>query len=185
LLNQHPDVVDEALHIDLYGLLALVYLRQNQPENALAAAEKALKLITKTPPTSFLSLPGYAAVVETYLSSNVQMFKRSNVKQALKGLRSFTRIFPIGRPRLYLWLGVYEWSLGRRKQAMALWCKSLESAERLGMPYSAGLTHYEMGWRLPSTNPARREHLTRAVEIFNQLGAGYDLEQAQKVLNQN
>ncbi|MFN8458085.1 MAG: adenylate/guanylate cyclase domain-containing protein [Anaerolineae bacterium] len=189
LLSQHNDIVDEALHIDLHGLLALVFLRLDEPEKALAAAETACQLIHKTPPTSFLSLPGYAAVVETYVSlrepsspAPLLLCPPAHVKQALKGLRNFTRVFPIGRPRLYLWQGVYEWSLGHRKQGLDLWRKSLESAAQLGMPYSAGLTHYEMGRRLPPTDPARREHLARAADIFNRLGAAYDAERAQQAL---
>jgi class 3 adenylate cyclase/tetratricopeptide (TPR) repeat protein len=68
LLAGHAEIVDEALNIDLHGLLALVHLRRNAPDLALAEASNALKLMTKTSPTSYLSLPGYASVTETYLT---------------------------------------------------------------------------------------------------------------------
>ncbi|MBE7555372.1 MAG: AAA family ATPase [Anaerolineales bacterium] len=67
LLAENTHVVDEALHIDLHGLKALVHLRQTDAELALAAAEKASQLIAKTSPTSFLSLPGYAGAAEAHL----------------------------------------------------------------------------------------------------------------------
>jgi tetratricopeptide (TPR) repeat protein len=189
LLGQNTQVVDEALQIDLHGLKAIVHLRRAEPERALEAAEKASHLIAKTSPTSYLSLPGYAGAAETYLTlweneirSNVQTFKRSNVQRACHGLRGYARVFPIGQPAAALWQGVFEWLSGRPDQAQKWWAKSLAAAEKLGMPYAEGLTHYEMGRRLPLDNPARSRHLLQACQIFTRLAAGYDLEQAQEAL---
>ncbi len=188
LLQQHPDIVDEALHIDLYGLLATVHLRRDEPEQAFAAAEKAASLIAKTSPTSYLSLPGYAGVAETYLilweqnpNSKIENLK-SKARRACHALRSFARVFPVGQPRAYLCQGMFEWLAGRPREAHRLWTKSLAAAKRLDLPYSEGLAHYEMGRRLPTTDPARVEHLTQASEIFTRLGATYDFERAQKAL---
>ncbi|MCB0214489.1 MAG: hypothetical protein KDJ52_34435, partial [Anaerolineae bacterium] len=68
LLSQDTHIVDEALTIDRQGLLALVHLRRNEPQAAHLAAQTGLELITKTSPTSFLSLPGYAGIAETFLT---------------------------------------------------------------------------------------------------------------------
>jgi tetratricopeptide (TPR) repeat protein len=68
LLRENDKIVDEALNIDLYGLLALAHLRRDEPKQALAAADTAANLMVKTSPTSYLSLPGYAGVVETFLA---------------------------------------------------------------------------------------------------------------------
>jgi class 3 adenylate cyclase/tetratricopeptide (TPR) repeat protein len=194
LLEQHPDIVDEPLHIDMLGLLALVQLHGGNPDQALAAAAKALVLIGKTPPTSYLSLPGYAAVVETYLTllENLsglkdlpgleQSFRMGSklppgytamVKQALKGLSGYSRVFPIGQPRLYLWQGVWAWQQGQRGKAQQLWRKSIAAANQLDMPYSAGLAHDELARRLPADDPARLKHLAQAREIFSHLGVRY------------
>jgi tetratricopeptide (TPR) repeat protein len=186
LLAENAQVVDEALHIDLYGLKAVVHLRRAEPELALAAAEKASTLIGKTSPTSYLSLPGYAGAAETYLalweSKTIQTLKSSTVNQACKALRGYARVFPIGQPRACLWQGVWEWSSGHPGRAKKWWHKSLAAAERLGMPYSAGLAYLEMGRRLPPTDPDRPRHLGRACRIFTRLGAAYDLEQAKEAL---
>jgi tetratricopeptide (TPR) repeat protein len=187
LLQQHPDIVDEALHIDLYGLLATVHLRRDEPEQALAAAKKAASLIAKTSPTSYLSLPGYAGVAETYLSlwehpSSPISHRKSQARRACQALRSFARVFPVGQSRAYLWQGVFEWQAGRRYVAEELWNKGLVAAKQLEMPYAEGLIHYETGRRLPQADPARVEHLTQASEIFTRLGATYDFERAQEAL---
>lgn len=68
LLSDHTEIIDEALNIDLHGLLALVYARRNVYDLAFLEAGNALKMMTKTSPTSYLSLPGYASVTETYLT---------------------------------------------------------------------------------------------------------------------
>jgi tetratricopeptide (TPR) repeat protein len=200
LLAQDTHIVDEALRIDLNGLLALVHLRLNQPQPALAAAEEALRLAQKTLPTSYLSLPGYAAIAETYLTLwentiNNSKFKipwpsfqsqgrqnsKLNPKSALKALRGYARVFPIGQPRALLWQGVYQWAMGRQSSAYKLWAKSLALAEALDMPYAQGLIHYEIGRRLPPGESARDQHLRQAQEIFERLGVTYDAEQARNV----
>ena len=201
LLAQDTHIVDEALRIDLNGLLALVHLRLNQPQQALAATEKALSVAQNTMPTSYLSLPGYAAIAETYLTlweeDNSKPRQKSanktqnpqpttqnsklHPKSALKALRGYARVFPIGQPRALLWQGVYQWVSGRQNSAYKLWAKSLALAEELDMSYSQGLIHYEVGRRLPSDESARAQHLRQAQEIFERLGATYDAEQAQNV----
>ena len=41
---------------------------------------------------------------------------------------------------------------------------------------------YHLGRYLPSTDPARREHLTQALALFERLGAKYDAEAVRKLL---
>jgi tetratricopeptide (TPR) repeat protein len=189
LLNENPHVVDEALHIDLHGLKAVIHLRRGEPGPALAEAEKASNLITRTSPTSFLSLPGYAGAAETYLAlwenepgSNGPALKRANGQRACKALRNFARVFPIGQPQACRWQGVFESLSGHPGRAKKWWATGLAAAEKLKMPYSAGLIHYEMGRLLPLADPDRPRHLGRACRIFTRLGAAYDLKRAQEAL---
>ncbi len=192
ILSQNPDIVDEALHIDVYGLLALTRARRHEPDQALAAANQAVSLIAKTSPTSYLSLPGYGGVVETYLGlwehhlatgAPLPQNLKANIRQACRALGSYARVFPIGRPRAYLCRGSFEWLSGRPYLARQLWSRSLSAAQRLGMPYSQGRALYELGRHLPPTDPARLAHLNRAGEIFNQLQATYELQRVQEILS--
>lgn len=200
LLSENPHIVDEALTIDLHGLLAVVHLRSDEPELAIQAADEAARLIAKTSPTSYLSLPGYAGVAETYLTlwemaiqehqaiapkskiywaAQRHQNLKSKARRACKAFHNYARVFPIGLPRAYLWQASFEWLSGRPHLARQLWAKSLTAARRLGMPYAEGLAHYELGRHLPPDDPARTEHLDRAAEIFGQLGATYDLQRIQ------
>lgn len=57
----------------------------------------------------------------------------------------------------------------------ALITRRLAAAEHVAMRYETGRAHYEIGRHLPAGDPNRKLHLTRACEIFSELGAGYDL----------
>jgi hypothetical protein len=50
------------------------------------------------------------------------------------------------------------------------------------MPYERAMAHYQIGRHLPAGDPNRQEHLTRAIKIFDEIEAAYDLEQARSVL---
>ncbi|MEW5957938.1 MAG: AAA family ATPase [Chloroflexota bacterium] len=184
ILAQNTHIVDEALNIDLHGLLALVHLRRGEAAPALAAADHALHLMAQTSPTSFLSLPGYAGVVETFLTLWEADPGNSRLKEAARcagrALRSYTRVFPIGQPQAWLWQGVFEWLSGRPARARKLWLKSRQAARRLDMPYVEGLAHDALGRHLPPGDPGRAEHLAQARAIFARLEAGDNLQRTQK-----
>lgn len=182
-------IVDEALNIDLYGLLAVVHLRRSEPEQALAAAERAGDMIAQISPTSYLSLPGYAGIAETYLTiwesqdyANYPAFNQTLAKRACKVLNRFAGVFPIGQPQANLWQGRLAWLSGRTGRAKRLWAKSLKTAEQLQMPYAQALAHYEIGRHLPPDHPQRTLHLTQASKIFTRLEASYNVAQVEAAL---
>jgi predicted ATPase/class 3 adenylate cyclase len=191
LFAENPDRAEE---LRSQGLLAAVRLRQGKMLLAQQAAERAASLIAQLwAPTSHYLLEGYASVAEVYLAlweANRDLpaaAREAPVKsahQACKSLRKFSRVFPIGQPRAWLWQGVYEWLVGRPRKARRAWQRSLAAAERLGMPYEKGLAYYEVGRRLTVGEPSRHEHLTQACEIFTQLGARQDLARVKEQLTQ-
>ncbi len=188
-------IIDEALRLDLFGLLALAQLRQQQPDEALRLAAQTLKLMARTSPTSYLSLPGYAGLAEMLLTlwenelcsalkidavglpqidpAAFRFAHKSLARQACQALRGYARVFPIGQPRAQLWQGNFEWLSGRKRVARQCWQRSLAAAVQLGMPFDEGLAHYELGRHLPLANAERAEHLRRAAEIFHRIDLPY------------
>lgn len=172
LLAQEAHLVDEPLTIDMHSLLALTYLRLGKPELALQAADNALAMMVTTSPTSFLSLPGYAAMVETHLTLyETAPNLRQQAWKSCRMLYDYARVFPIGRAQAALWHGVFEWIAGRPKRAQKFWQRGLQAAQRFQMPYVEALIHYHWGHRLPPDNPERLVHLSQAEAIFERLGA--------------
>jgi tetratricopeptide (TPR) repeat protein len=175
LLTDHPD---QAEQLRAYGLLAVVRLRQGNPTAAQQAAEQAARRIAKfRAPTAHYLLEGYAGVAEVYLSqwetNNDASDTSRAARRACRNLRSFARIFPIGKPRARLWQGRLAQLSGRTEWAQAAWRAGLASAERLGMPFEAALAHAELS-RHGAGEPQRQWHLEQAQTLLHKLGIADD-----------
>ena len=81
-----------------------------------------------------------------------------------------------------MWQGVYEWLSGNKSYARDAWRKSLSAGSQLDMVYEQGLTAYQMGRHLAAADPERQKYLLRAIRIFDEMKAAYDLKQAQSAL---
>jgi hypothetical protein len=163
--------------IIIHGVLALAHWRRQEEEQARWAAQRAASLIAQSRPTAAYMLEGYAGVAEVYLDlwmAGDQTAARP-AQQALAALRRFARTFRTARPRTWLYEGLVAHHVGRERHAVAAWNKSLKAAERLAMPYEQGRTHYELGRHLPPDLPSRQAHLSRACELFAEIGAAYEL----------
>jgi hypothetical protein len=123
-------------------------------------------------------LGGYAGVAEVYLGlwakppadGNGRQLK-TKARRACNTLKKFARVFPIGEPQAWLWLGWFHQLSGHSFMAQRAWGRSLAAAERLGMPYDQGQAHYALGHCLPAENPARSWHAGQAADIFTRLEA--------------
>ncbi len=188
LLNEDTAIIDEALRIDRYALLALVNFRLDDRVAAIAAAEQAAALLRQTSPLSYLSLPGYAALAEVWLAmweSRRDAAPAPSKRRPPASLPLAARLrpgFPGGRARALLWQGLFEWLSGRPYLARQQWQQAIAAAIALGMPYDEALARYQLGRHLPIDDPARQEQLTWASQIFTQLGAGYDLSLTRSAL---
>jgi tetratricopeptide (TPR) repeat protein len=178
--------LDQSGQMRAYAILALARLRRGEAHLAREAADRALAAILNTPPTSCWTLEGYAGAAETYLSLIETRANRSPAerralakfaRQAIGALRQFARVFPIGQPRAWLFQGFYDWLDGKPAKARQAWRKGLAAAQKLAMPYDEALAHFEIGRH--ASGDERRDHLDRAADIFERLGAEYDLQRAQ------
>jgi tetratricopeptide (TPR) repeat protein len=107
------DRVEEFQH---HGLHALAHLRRGELDQARLHADQAEKMISQSRPSAPYAIDGYSTVVEVYLStwesaSRPEEHKEAKrmARRALGHLRDFARVFPVGRPRYWLWKGLAEW----------------------------------------------------------------------------
>ena len=163
------------------GLLAEAHMALGDWAAARKAADEALRLIQRNPPIVSYTLEGYAGAAETFLalweSSDLGPFHPSrkqladSARGAVAGLGRLARVYPVAAPRAWLLKGTARWLSGRRGSARRAWRKSLQAAERLSMPLEIALALGEIGRHLEPEDPARRERLAQAIEIFERLGA--------------
>jgi hypothetical protein len=134
---------------------------------------------------------GFAAVAEVYfelwertLHDPNRQFDadkyRSLAERAIKLLRAFQKVFPIGQPPAYYYQGWYECLRGQPQKAIRSWRKGLEATEKFNMLYEEGLIRVKLGTALKDNLAERREHLARAIQIFEKMGAVHELHSAKK-----
>jgi DNA-binding SARP family transcriptional activator/predicted ATPase len=182
-LEGNRDIVEE---IRFYGVFAQVHLQRGDMDSAKQSARFAMERIVRTRPTAFYSLEGYAGGAEAYLAALENEKNAADLKsarRAVKSLHEFGRILPIGRPRAWLYQGLLDWAEGRQNKALQAWKKSLGLAEQMSLPYEAARAHYEIGRHLDVREPARQIHLQKAVEMFSEMGAKYELQKARDALS--
>jgi tetratricopeptide (TPR) repeat protein len=185
LLQGHGSRADEIL---AHGLLGLAHLRGQNRERARMAADQAANLIAQSQPVAVSILEGYAGVTEVYLSlwAAGDRSAMGPAHQACAAFRRYARALPIARPRAWLFWGLAADLTGRQRRAAAAWRKSLALAERMALPYEQGRTLYEIGRRhTPAGLRARQALLARAAEIFEDIGAAYELAQVQAAMAQS
>jgi tetratricopeptide (TPR) repeat protein len=181
LLHGQGSRADEIL---AYGMLGLAHVRGQDRERARKAADQAANLIARSKPIAVSILEGYAGVTEVYLSlwAAGDHSARRPAHQARATFRRYARALPIARPRAWLFQGLAAHLTGRQRHAAAAWQKSLALAERMAVPYEQGRALYEIGRHTATSLPGRQAHLARAAEIFQDIGATYELAQVQAAM---
>ena len=151
ILEEVPDHRARAMAM---GDQAQSWLQEGEVETALGILAEARKLIRKHGLRGFSCTPVSLASAEAYLASAEQPGSRIRrarllwkARVACFKARRQSRLDSSGRPGAYRLTGTCYWLRGRRKKALELWEKSLESAADLGAKYDAAITEHERGCR--------------------------------------
>ncbi|HLO13631.1 MAG TPA: hypothetical protein VK206_02305, partial [Anaerolineales bacterium] len=137
-------------------------------------------------PTVYSMDIGFSAVAEVYFElwekalhdptqkADSERF-RLLAEKAIKLLRAFQKVFPIGQPYAHYYEGWYEELTGRPQLAVKSWQKGLEAAQKFKLLYEEGLTRVRLGSSLHGDPIACKEHFERAIQIFEKMGAVHEL----------
>jgi tetratricopeptide (TPR) repeat protein len=189
ILQETPNL---ASSIETHGQLALACFRLGEVDRALENAGKVLELSANLSPTVYSMNVGYAATAEIYFELwesalrdqnarlNLNQYRESAGK-AVKSLHAFDKVFPIGQPVTPYFQGWHAQLLGKTRDAIKLWKKSLAAARRLNMPYEEGLACYRLGSCLPASDPSRKEFIDRALAIFENMGSVHELDAVKRL----
>jgi hypothetical protein len=170
-------------HAIALGAHAVAALRTGDPATAWSSASRAAALLGASSPVAYWVIEAIArtgealfALIEKNASSySHRRLVLERAETVVRVARQFARLFPFGRPTALLAAGSLAWLRGRRRRARARWRAALATATRLQMPYEAACAHTELGRHLPTDAPARREHLSKAAALFEQIGSTWDL----------
>lgn len=152
LRDAAPAITDRLGGIEMQGMSALAHLQSRQFEQALHDAREGLRLILESRPISFSTLSGSAGVATTLVAlwayargggapDRPEVLKRE-ARRALKALRRFARVYPIGWPQCLLIEGHFQYVAGRKTAALKAWRQAAGRASELDMPYEEALAHH-------------------------------------------
>jgi eukaryotic-like serine/threonine-protein kinase len=139
------------------ALEALLHLRAGEWQAARQAVQAALESV-RVPPIKCYWFELYATTAEAAIAlwhtsrqrgSGDRPTSRAAAEQALRCLRRYARVFPVGQPRALLCQGLLAWVDERPVRARKAWRRSLAAAERLGMRYDQMLAHHQLGGTAP------------------------------------
>nr|MDP9494803.1 AAA family ATPase [Actinomycetota bacterium] len=159
----------------LYGFMAETYWRLDDQDRARAAAASASQALYAERPGVVFALDGFTGVADVYLGQWATGRTREAVSAktaselAVKKLRAFSKVFPIGRPAAHRYAGMVKEQSGNPDAAAKEWEQGLEIAVELRMPYEEGRIRLNLG-RLGSGN---RSHLEKALELFEATSAAH------------
>lgn len=127
--------------LQLQAQALLLRIEQGEAAAARREAIAALQAQNRETITAF-DLEGLSALAEYDL--------QRGESAALEPLARFARRFPIGRPRLLIFTGCRQALQGKGSAAAKSWHKAVREAERLAMPYEAGLARQLLAQGSPS-----------------------------------
>jgi class 3 adenylate cyclase/tetratricopeptide (TPR) repeat protein len=179
ILDETPNLSSS---IETNAQLGLAYLRAGQDGKALEFANRALELATGISPTVYSMDVGYSAIAEVYFGLWERSLQNPDgaadavrlkdlVEKAIKLLRAFKSVFPIGQPSLSYFMGWYESLNGRQSLAIKHWKEGLAAAQKFRMRYEQGLLHMRLGAVYVDDVTLQREHFNEAIRIFGEMDA--------------
>jgi tetratricopeptide (TPR) repeat protein len=170
----------------LYGLMAETYWRLDDQDRARAAAASASQALYAERPGVVFALDGFTGVADVYLGqwatgrTREAATAKSASELAVKKLRAFSKVFPIGLPAAHRYEGRVKEQARNPEAARKEWEQGVESAVELKMPYEEGRLLLDLG-RLKSGN---RAHLEKALDLFEATGAAHFSELTRETLRE-
>ncbi len=165
--------------IEKLTVTALTRLLQGRPAEAVQAADAAVDMVARQPPTSFNWVDFCAQAGEVYLAlveeggpygraHRDQLLARA--RRAARQVQKVTRRFWGSKPRLWLLRGMVQWLEGDQTSARKAWEKAEAEATRLGLPFELARAQLETARHSPF-GPAQERRLEAAMEAFAARGA--------------
>ncbi len=177
-LEQTLDPAQRLVH---QGAEAQAFVRLGERDRAFGHAQRLLEALKSSQPTVYSVLEGFAAPADVFLAlaKEAPAGQRRKLleltEQALDELARYSRVFPLGAPRLAWLQGWCAWLQGKAGQARQAWVSAIHRAEELRLPYEMAQAMIALGEHFPRyaeqrkigqeilahlRNPTRNQHGT-------------------------
>lgn len=167
---------DRLSMIELHGQLALSYLRQGDLGSSMVSARRGLDLTRASRPTSFSTLTGLTGLCQAFIelwsrALHGQLDESPGLIQrdadvAFAALRTFARIFPVGKASWLLLRGDRFKLLGSYRHAKRSYSAALAAAERLRMPYEQAEAAFALIDHSDDTRALQLQERAEAIHVW-------------------
>lgn len=170
LINQFPAATER---MTVLTHLAEINLWLGNEERVIPLCNDAAEIMAQSPPASFALWTTYFTLPKVLLEL-VEIRDADDSEElldqatwAVEQLRTFARVYPIGRPRAAIMDGQLDFLKGKRSRAVKAWRKAIRLSIDMEMPLETALAHFQRGRHLPAEDEGRTEHLSAAEEIYS------------------
>ena len=159
--------------------LGRCYLAMSSNTEALSAAQRAMELAQEIGDRQAIC-ESHLLLAEAYLAIGDQPQSDENLQAVLKLVNDSQADLHIAGEAQRL-VGLLEMAKSEAASAAQHFGRSVSIFDLIGDRYRSARAHFELGRAYVVTQPERaEEHLTRALNIFRELGAKLDIERAEK-----
>ncbi len=121
-------------------------------------------------------------------SSNLAPIRKQAYQSGQAAVRNSRKYAPY-RTKIFRLMGRYYWLVGKQRQALKWWARTIREGERLGARPDLARTYFEVGKSLiePQSNYrelnglSAQEYLDKAEKLFREMDLQWDLEQLERV----
>lgn len=185
-------VEDKILNASRYGALSLAYFRNKQFDRAFENVVEQEK--NSTAPSSASIICYYSGLFDAMLGlyegittgkirlADPEAAHLNQLVERLPKSLNAMKNLPANQAGVWLYKGIYHRLTRKHEEAVAAWMNSLEYARRFNQPYELGRASYELGQHRSISASDRREYLTKACAVFEELKTPYELNLAKSAL---
>jgi len=130
-----------------YGLLGWAYYLRGDYDKALRFAETSNRISKGVRPLAFYCVAGYEGAALTFLNlweKGETLGIKKEAEHAVKFLKQYASVFPIGRARALRCEGLLALRKGQKSQARSLFEKAKTEALVLNMPFDVERADLEL-----------------------------------------
>jgi len=159
--------------------LGRCYLAMGRSDQALTAATRAMELAQEIGDRQAIC-ESHLLLAEAYLAAGDQERSDESLQAVLKLVNDSQADMHIAGEAQRI-VGLLEMAKSEAASAAQHFGRSVSIFDLIGDRYRSARAHFELGRAYVVTQPDRaEEHLTRALNIFRELGAKLDIERAEK-----
>lgn len=186
--------VGELAEFIVHGIRIGAQWLKGEQQRSLEEAKKLLVKASKMQVVDYSVYIGFFHVMDLIFQALEQANRENHAaseKQELmkyaqlaaKIMKAYARVFSVGEPAYFRYIGWTDWHRGKKEKAFQSWRLAAEKAHQFPMHYEEGMARFALGSNLPPNDPERTSSLVKARDAFARGGFENWVENVQKALH--